>query len=140
VPSPRRFPFQRSARELDAADWVLRGGVAVFFVLMGVEKFPSGPGAPWVATFQQIGLGQWFRYLTGAIEIAGALLYLVPWSCIAGILLLGCTMLGAMTVHIVVRHSIAATLYPAIVLAGIILIAMRHPDEPVPSRVAGRRG
>jgi putative oxidoreductase len=135
-----RFPFQRSARELDAADWVLRGGVAAFFVLMGVEKFPSGAGAPWVATFQQIGLGPWFRYLTGAIEIGGALLYLLPWTCIAGIALLGCTMLGAMAVHIVVRHSVGASLYPAIVLAGVILIAMRRPDEPMPSRVASRRG
>jgi putative oxidoreductase len=44
-----------------------------------------------VQTFAAIGWGQWFRYLTGLIDLAGALLALVPrWTCY-GALLLTCT-------------------------------------------------
>ncbi|PYP78824.1 MAG: DoxX family protein [Gemmatimonadetes bacterium] len=118
----------RRASDLDG--WVLRGGVALFFVLMGAEKFANGRGSPWVVMFEQIGLGQWFRYFTGVVEVVGALLYVMPWTCSIGAMLLSCAMLGAMTVHIVVRHSVAASLYPAVVLLAIIAIAMRRSDEP----------
>src|SRR3954462_13353303 len=86
-------------QEPDLGGWVLRGGVAAFFVLMGSEKFASGPGAPWVAFFQQIGIGQWFRYLTGFMEIGGAVLYVVPRTGRIGATMLACTMAGAMAVH-----------------------------------------
>lgn len=123
-------PFAGHQRASDLGGWMLRGGVALFFVLMGAEKFLSGHGSPWVPVFAQIGLGQWFRYFTGVVEIVGALLYLAPWTCRIGALLLSCAMLGAMTVHIVVRHSVAASLYPAVILVAVVLIAIRRPDEP----------
>ncbi len=31
-----------------------------------------------VGLFEAIGLGQWFRYLTGTMEVAGAILLLIP--------------------------------------------------------------
>jgi uncharacterized membrane protein YphA (DoxX/SURF4 family) len=77
------------------ADWVLRGAIAFVFVLFGLEKFPSAPGAPWVKLFQQIGFGQWFRYLTGVVEVAGGVLVLVPWTAQAGLALLAVTMAAA---------------------------------------------
>ena len=123
---PLRDERQRPA---DLGGWVLRSGVAAFFVLVGAEKFPSGPGSPWIGIFHQIGLGEWFRYLTGAMEIGGALLYVFPATCIVGATILSCTMLGAITVHIAIRHSIGAALYPAIVLVAVIAIAMRQPDD-----------
>jgi len=30
-----------------------------------------------VATFEKIGLGQWFRYLTGTVEVIGAILIMI---------------------------------------------------------------
>ena len=120
-------------RESDLGGWVLRGGVALFFVLMGAEKFPSGPGTQWVALFERIGFGQWFRYFTGVVEIVGALLYVTPQTCRIGAMLLSCAMLGAMAVHIVVRHSVGASVYPALVLAAVVMIAIRQGDEPPPS-------
>jgi len=118
----------RNRSPSDLGGWVLRGGVAAFFILMGAEKFPSGPGTPWVAIFEQIGLGQWFRYFTGVIEIGGALLYVFPVTCAIGTAMLACTMLGAAILHIVIRHSVAASLYPAIILIAVIAIALRRPD------------
>lgn len=59
-------------------DWVLRGGVALMYVLFGLDKFPAHPGASWVTFFDQVGIGQWFRYFTGIDEITGAILVLIP--------------------------------------------------------------
>ena len=58
-------------------DWILRGAIAVMFVLFGAEKFPSQAGAPWVVMFQQIGAGDWFRYFTGVVEVLGGILVLI---------------------------------------------------------------
>ncbi|MGB7759763.1 MAG: DoxX family protein [Bryobacteraceae bacterium] len=76
-------------------DWVLRGAIAVSFVLFGTEKFPSNAASPWVKLFGEIGIGQWFRVFTGVVEILGGLLVLIPWTATAGLALLGCTMASA---------------------------------------------
>ncbi len=47
--------------------WLLRLAVASIFVSSGLEKFGVGPGQEWIRMFAKIGLGDWFRYLTGAI-------------------------------------------------------------------------
>ena len=123
---PLRYP---ESAEADLGGWVLRGGVAAFFLLMGMEKFPSGPGAPWVAVFEQIGLGQWFRYFTGGVEIVGGLLFFFPVTYLAGAALLVCTMVGAMVVHLVVRHSIPGMVFPAVVLVAVVAVAVRERDR-----------
>src|ERR1022692_3826214 len=68
-------------------DWVVRGGVAVFFVIFGMEKFSSDPGSHWVKLFEQIGAGVWFRYFTGVVEVLGGLLVLIPRTALAGLAL-----------------------------------------------------
>ncbi len=137
----RKFGFLRRPSKSDLGGWVLRGGVAFFFIVTGAEKFRNGVGAPWVGIFREIGLGDWFRYFTGIVEIIAGLLYFLPWTCPIGAVLLACTMLGAMTVHIFVRHSAAASLYPAFVLFAVIAIAIRQPDDPseVGRRMFSRR-
>ena len=42
------------------------------------HKLPADAASHWVRTFDAIGLGQWFRYATGIVEVAGGLLFLVP--------------------------------------------------------------
>ena len=90
-------------------DWVLRGGVAVVFALFGAEKF-SDP--QWVKTFQQIGFGQWFRYLTGVVEILGGVLVLLPWTVTAGLAVLACTMFSAALIWIFVLGQGANAIIP----------------------------
>ncbi len=70
------------------SDWVLRGGIAFFFISAGAEKFQP----MWIKLFKEIGLGQWFRYFTGVVEILGGLLVLIPWTANIGLALLACTM------------------------------------------------
>jgi uncharacterized membrane protein YphA (DoxX/SURF4 family) len=76
-------------------DWVLRGGIALVFVLFGLEKFPSNPDAQWVKLFQQIGIGQWFRDFTGVVEILGGVLVAIPKTARVGLALLAATMASA---------------------------------------------
>lgn len=100
------FEEAGSARAPDRiGDWVLRGGVALAFVLFGLDKFPSGANAPWVKFFDQVGVGQWFRYFTGVVEIAGAGLVLVPKSARLGLAILAATMLAASCIHVFVIHQ-----------------------------------
>ena len=73
------------------SDWMSRGAIAFFFIAAGADKFSQG----WVRLFQEIGLGQWFRYFTGGVEILGGVLVLVPSTATAGLALLGCTMASA---------------------------------------------
>jgi hypothetical protein len=40
-----------------AADWAIRGGIAVAFMIFGAEKFPSDGGSSWVKLFHEIGVG-----------------------------------------------------------------------------------
>ncbi len=101
-------------------DWVLRGGIALAFLLFGWDKFPSGPDAEWVRFFAQIGWGQWFRYFTGVAEMLGALLVLIPWTVTAGLGLLACTMAGAALIHIFVMHHPPNAIIPLVFLAGLI--------------------
>lgn len=75
-----------------------------------------------VATFDQIGLGQGFRYLTGIIEVAGAALLWLPRRQIIGAALLGCTMVGAVLAHVFI---IGPSAIPAIIL-GLLCTAVLY--------------
>ena len=103
-------PEPRSA----IGDWVLRGGIAFFFVWAGTDKFSPG----WIRLFQEIGLGQWFRYFTGVVEILGGILVLIPWTVTVGLALLGCTMASAAIILIfVVGHPADSVFSGALFMA-----------------------
>jgi len=108
-------------------DWVLRAGIALAFVLFGVEKFPSSPGAEWVRFFAQVGFGQWFRYVTGVVEIAGGALLLVPAAADVGLVLLAVTMAGAIAIHVfVIRHPLNSIVPGALLCSLVALLLVRR--------------
>jgi putative oxidoreductase len=76
--------------------------IGVFFVLIGSTKFDGDPKSMWYQTFEQIGLGQWFRVFTGAMQVAGGLLMCVPKTMVAGAAMVAATMLGAVVVDLFV--------------------------------------
>lgn len=65
-----------------------------------------------LALFEKIGLGQWFRYFTGGLEVIGASLLLVPKTAAIGAALLA-TMVGTLATHLFI---IGGSPVPAIVL------------------------
>jgi len=83
--------------------------------MIGVSKFRD---PMWVRLFARIGFGQWFRYLTGAMQITGALLALVPRASLIGIALLAATMLGAVITWIAFGQAFAA------IIPGTILVVL----------------
>ncbi|MGY3618922.1 DoxX family protein [Bradyrhizobium sp. USDA 10063] len=91
--------------------WVVRGLLALVFVAAGGAKLYGVPML--VEEFQHIGLGQWFRYVTGGLEVMGAILLLLPRRAAFGALLLVCIMIGAVITHLFV---IGGSPVPAIVL------------------------
>src|SRR6266699_2023867 len=56
--------------------WTLSGLVALAFVFVGGGKLAGT--AVMVELFDKVGLGQWFRYLTGLLEVAGGIGLLIP--------------------------------------------------------------
>jgi putative oxidoreductase len=105
--------------------WVLQGIVATAFLAAGAAKLAGV--AYMVQLFDQIGLGQWFRYATGVVEVVGALALIAPGLVWFGGLWLGGTMVFAVLTHVFVLHTSPA---PAIVL-GVLnaLIVYLRRDE-----------
>lgn len=91
--------------------WTLQILAAAAFLTAGSFKLASNPMM--VQVFDQIGIGQWFRYVTGAVEIVGALAILVPFTAAFGGALLAITMLCAVATHLFI---IGGNPVPAIIL------------------------
>src|SRR3989442_8091372 len=72
------------------------------FLTVGFLK-QSG-NAQLVGLFEAIGLGQWFRYLTGALEVTGAFLLLIPRTSGLGSLILAGGMVGGVLTHVFTRR------------------------------------
>jgi putative oxidoreductase len=91
--------------------WILQFASAGLFLLGGFSKLLGA--AAMVQMFDAIGIGQWFRYLTGGIEVVSGLLLLVPSLAFFGAAALAITMAGAIVTHLFV---IGGSPVPAVVL------------------------
>ena len=111
------------------ATWLPRIAVALVFVSLGFSKFRD---PMWVRLFGEIGLGQWFRYLTGVMQIAGGVLVLIPRTSLAGIALAACTMLGASVAWLTVLHTPANAPVPGALLAILIVIGLAEYNRSRP--------
>ena len=83
--------------------WVLRVLVAALFLFAAFMKLSSQPMM--VQEFGVVGLGQWFRFFTGALELVGAIAMLVPSVSAFGAVLLLCVDAGAFVAQISVIHE-----------------------------------
>jgi putative oxidoreductase len=80
-----------------------------------------------VQAFEAIGIGQWFRYLTGAIEVVSAILLLIPSLALFGAAALALTMVGAVIAHVFILGGGAAM--AIILLAATVAIVGIRKDE-----------
>jgi putative oxidoreductase len=108
--------------------------LTVAFVAAGAAKLIGA--LMMVESYEVIGLGQWFRYLTGIIEVGGAVLLWIPRRQAWGAALLGATMVGAVLAHLVVLGM--STVAPSIVLGLLCAFVLwsHRKDFPVLSRWA----
>ena len=56
--------------------WLLQIAAAAIFLFAGSKKLMADPQM--VAVFAKVGIGQWFRLLTGILEVGGGIALLVP--------------------------------------------------------------
>ena len=82
--------------------------------LMGVEML--------VQEFDTLGLGQWFRYVTGIIEVAAAVIIWLPGYTAVGAGLMVCVTIGALIAH--ATKLGLATAPPAFVLLVLAAITL----------------
>ena len=116
--------------------WTLQLAVAGMFLFAGSLKLTGAPEM--VATFGAIGLGQWFRYVTGGIEVASAIALLVPSLAAFGAVLLVPTMIGAVATHLFILGGSATPAVVLLIASLVIAWARREQLTGILSRVSAR--
>jgi uncharacterized membrane protein YphA (DoxX/SURF4 family) len=104
--------------------WILQIGAAGMFLMVGFLKLSGA--AQLVGLFEAIGLGQWFRYLTGTLEVVGAILLLIPRTSGLGALLLVGVMAGAVMTHVFIVGGSPLMAIVLLVVTGIVAWGRRQ--------------
>jgi uncharacterized membrane protein YphA (DoxX/SURF4 family) len=115
----------RGRRLATVALWILQIALAVMLFRAGLSKLIGQPAM--IQLFDAVGLGQWFRYVTGVVEVAGAIMLLLPALAADGALLLTGTMLGAIVTHLTVLH--APLTAPLRLLVGLLIVLYARRSE-----------
>ena len=136
--STTSIQLSRPSRRIGA--WTLQGILAAAFLAAGAAKLAGVPYM--VELFGQIGLGQWFRVVTGVVEVTGAVALLVPGLASVGALWLGATMVGAVTTHVFVLHTRPVPAIVLVVLNAVVadlrrdeLVALLHRGKACPLKL-----
>jgi uncharacterized membrane protein YphA (DoxX/SURF4 family) len=103
------------SKGLNVTCWVLQGLAAFAFLAAGGSKLAAAPAM--VEMFAKLGAGQSFRYLTGTLEVIGAVALLLPRAAFYGAVLLATVMIGAVITHLAV---LGGSPIPALVLLVIV--------------------
>ena len=78
--------------------WILRVVLGLAFLAAGGSKLAAAPAM--VAVFAKIGFGQWFRILTGLLEVAGAIGLFLPRFAVHAASMLAVVMMDAIGFHL----------------------------------------
>jgi putative oxidoreductase len=114
-------PTVRRGRVANVALWGTQIALAAMFLFAGGSKLLGAPAM--VELFAAIGLGQWFRYVTGAIEVISAVALLIPAAAVFGAILLIPTMIGAAAANLFIGQPPAV---PLVLLLAAGAVAWAH--------------
>jgi putative oxidoreductase len=118
------------------APWPIRLGwvriaelaLGMVFVVAGLVKL--GGMAFMVELFASLGLGQWLRYVTALVELAGGVLLIAGRMEYLAALALAVIMVGATTASVLVFDR--SPIPPALTLFALLVLAWkRHPSHEV---------
>ena len=123
----------RPGRPALVALWAVQIALAGMFLLAGGSKLFGAP--PMVTLFDTIGVGQWFRYVTGFIEVGSAVALLVPRVAVFGAVALLPTMIGAVLTELFIVGG--SPIPPAILLVTVAVVVWARRSE-LPTRQAAR--
>ena len=99
--------------------WLFTIVSAAMFLLAGTLKLAGVQME--VDMFAAVGIGQWFRYFTGVLEVGGAIGLLVPAVASYAAMLLAAVMVGAITTHVFIIGG--NPLVPILLLGATLTIA-----------------
>ncbi|MBS1802013.1 MAG: DoxX family protein [Acidobacteria bacterium] len=124
LPQPDPQPQEGAASELrfrnSIPDWTIRAIICLIFLYFGTSKFKNDAKATWVVFFEQVGLGQWLRYLTGALETVGAFMVLVSGTVEIGLAMIMIVTLGATVISVSLMHDAPGAFVPFALFCGMI--------------------
>jgi len=100
---------------IKTATWVV---LAIFFIMAGGSKLLN-PDTH-AESFSNWGYPLWFLYVTGLIEVGGAIGLLIPATRLYATLVLGVTMLGAAVTHL--RAGEMGAVPVPLVLLGLLMV------------------
>jgi len=131
-----RVETRKTGKPLTIALWIVQVLLALMFFMAGGHKITGDPQM--VGLFDVIGIGQWFRYVTGILEISGGVLLLVPRVQAVGAAVLSAVMVGAVATHLFVLHN--APSMPLVLLVGLafVLVGRREQLAAVRTRLLPR--
>ena len=104
--------------------WLTQVALALMFLMAGGSKLAGVPAM--VSLFDQVGVGQWFRYVTGIIELTAGIALLIPSAAVFGAMLLIPTMLGAIVINVFVVPASPVPPLVLLLLAAAVVWARRH--------------
>jgi len=113
-----------SVRPLNILLWCVQALLG--FVFAGAARAKLTGDAEMVALFSAIGAGQWFRYVTGVLELTGVVLIMVPKTARIGAALLATIMVGAIATHLLVLAVSPAAPLVLLLLAGFVAWGRRY--------------
>ena len=109
---------EKSGSWSNIALWIVQLGVGAMFLMAGFGKLSGDPMM--VAVFEKVGVGQWFRYLTGTLEVLGGLGLFTPFASGAAALGLVFVMIGAVLSHLLILGGSPAPAVVLLVASGVI--------------------
>ncbi|SDM10841.1 DoxX-like family protein [Nonomuraea maritima] len=117
--------------------WVLQIAVAGYFLMSAMAKFTNVE--PAASTFEAIGFGDWFRHLTGVLEVAGAVALVVPpLAGLAGLALAVLMVFATLTEAFVSKGGVVTPLV-LLVLCALIAWSRRSATARLRPRISAGR-
>jgi uncharacterized membrane protein YphA (DoxX/SURF4 family) len=104
--------------------------MAALFLAAGLAKLAGQEMM--VAEFETVGLGQWFRYVTGILEVVGAVALVVPAVSAFGAVLLLMVDVGAFVAQVAVLHG---DLIHVIVIGVILAVLVYMQRQQITDRL-----
>jgi putative oxidoreductase len=114
--------------------WTLSVLTALAFIVAGVSKLAGVPAM--VAIFDKIGVGQWFRYFTGVVELTAGIGLLISRYAFYAALALAVVMIGAIIAQLTVLAASPAAPLALLFFNGIIAYLRKPAQLPI---VGGNR-
>jgi uncharacterized membrane protein YphA (DoxX/SURF4 family) len=114
--------------------WTLSVVTALAFIVTGGSKLAGVPAM--VAIFDKIGVGQWFRYFTGVVELTTGIGLLISRCVFYAALALVVVMIGAIIAQLTVLAASLAAPLALLFFNGIIAYLRKPAHLPI---VGGNR-